>query len=338
MMIRKTLLAVAGMLLVIYTAVPAAKKRASTFTPVKTKLMRGGDKAQNIHVDLNGAKNLYLAVTYGPDNYNSDQAIWAEPRLVDSDGNAVDLTTVAPNRSQVGWGQLFTNRNQHGKPLSIAGETFSKGFWAHGPSLLHFQLDGKYTQFQAKVGIDTGAGGNGSVEFIVTSTPPKMPSRAQYAGKRASRAKHPVLPKPSPAAEAPHRFNAHAAKKLLDNGIDRLVFIRRYTLSANHVYTEYVNSRWTPGGGLVVLDLKTGVAADLVPELTAGVVNRFDISYDAKRIVFDYKKANEEGYRIYEVGIDGKGLRQLTFPQENEAELVSKYGSGDAKRLLPGAG
>ena len=38
-------LANAGLLLlVVYAALPAAKKRTSTFTPVKTKLMRGGDK------------------------------------------------------------------------------------------------------------------------------------------------------------------------------------------------------------------------------------------------------------------------------------------------------
>lgn len=85
-----------------------------------------------------------------------------------------------------------------------------------------------------------------------------------------------------------------------------------------HVYTEYLNSRWTPGGGLCVLDLKTGVTTDLVPEFNAGVVNRFDISYDGRRIAFDYKKAADEGYRIYEVGVDGQGLRQLTLPAADE--------------------
>ena len=66
------------------------------------------------------------------------------------------------------------------------------------------------------------------------------------------------------------------AKLLLDNGIEKLVIIRRYTLNGNHVYTEYVNSRWLPGGGLAVLDLKTGTAKDLVPQLNTGVINRFD--------------------------------------------------------------
>ena len=32
-----------------------------------------------------------------------------------------------------------------------------------------------------------------------------------------------------------------------------------------------------------------------------------------------------QGYRIYEVGVDGKHLRQLTFPPPNEAELQRDY-------------
>ena len=91
-----------------------------------------------------------------------------------------------------------------------------------------------------------------------------------------------------PADKAPHQFNADAARILLDRGIEKLVFVRRFTLTSNHDYTEHVNSRWTPGGGLCALDLRTGVATELLPEMSGGVFNRFDISYDAKKILFDY--------------------------------------------------
>ena len=319
----------------------AAKDKGPAFRPVKTEVLRGGDKAQALAVDVTGLKDLYLVVTYGPDNYRSDQAIWAEPALVDPAGRRVDLTTLTPNRAQLGWGKLYINTNQHAKPLKIAAKTFQKGFWAHGPSLLHFQLDGKYTRFEAKVGIDAGAGKAGSAEFIVTNVAPKMPPRSVYAKEAAGKpapqgkAKPAQALKAGPADKAPHQFNPEAAKVLLGQGVEKLVFVRRFTLTANHVYTEYVNSRWTPGGGLCVLDLKTGKVHDLVPELSGGVVNRFDISYDAKRIAFDYKKAAEEGYRIYEIDVDpstgsragSKALRQLTFRQKDEAELVRKYGS-----------
>jgi hypothetical protein len=106
---------------------------------------------------------------------------------------------------------------------------------------------------------------------------------------------------------------------------DRIVFVKRFTYSANHYYTEYINSRWTPGGNLCVLDLNDGSVRELVPELNGGVFERFDVSFDAKRIVFAWKGAAQEGYRLYEVRVDGTGLRQLTFPQEDEAELVKRY-------------
>jgi len=297
------------------------------FRPVKTAMMKGGDEAKPLTVDVTGLKGLFLVVTFGGDNYRSDQAIWAEPQLTAADGSTVDLTTLAPERAQVGWGKLLKNENQKGQPLQIGGKTFATGFWAHGPSLLHFKLDGKYTRFTAHVGIDVGAGQNGSVEFLVTNVPPDMPSRAVYAGQARSMARQLALPPPSPAAEAPHVFNAAAAEELLRHGIDRLVFIRRHTLNANHVYTEYLNSRWTPGGGLCILDLQTGEARDVVPQLRVGVVNRIDVSFDGTKILFDFKKGPRDGYRIYEVNVDGRNLRQLTFPADNEEELVERYGN-----------
>ncbi|MDR0520321.1 MAG: hypothetical protein LBH00_00555 [Planctomycetaceae bacterium] len=125
------------------------------------------------------------------------------------------------------------------------------------------------------------------------------------------------------------QFYPAAAQKLLEQGITEILFIRRFTFTANHVYTEYVNSKWMPGGGICALDLRTGNVREIVPELTRnGVVMSFDLSFDARKIVFDFKKGDKDGYRIYEVNIDGTGLRQLTFPEPDEAELVKKYRNG----------
>lgn len=137
-----------------------------------------------------------------------------------------------------------------------------------------------------------------------------------------------IIPIPS-APEAQRIFNAEAAQILIDEGIEKLLFVRRYTLNGNHVYTEYVNSKWMPGGGLCILDLRTGELRELASDLTnTGVVNRFDISFDATRIIFDFKQSNDEGYRLYEIGVDGTGLRQVTHPPENEAELIARFRKG----------
>ncbi|MBI5684219.1 MAG: hypothetical protein HZC54_03995 [Verrucomicrobia bacterium] len=108
-------------------------------------------------------------------------------------------------------------------------------------------------------------------------------------------------------------------------GCDKVLFVKRFTYNSNHYYTEFINSTWQPGGNLCILDLKTGAVRELAPQLKGGVFERFDLSFDARRVVFAWKRAPLEGYRIYEIRIDGSGLRQLTFPPPDEAELVRKY-------------
>jgi hypothetical protein len=106
---------------------------------------------------------------------------------------------------------------------------------------------------------------------------------------------------------------------------DQVLFVKRHTYNSNHYYTEYINSAWMPGGNLCVLSLRDGSVRELLTDLKDGVFERFDLSFDAKRVVFAWKKGPQDGYRIYEVNLDGTGLRQLTFPQADEAELVRKY-------------
>ena len=139
-----------------------------------------------------------------------------------------------------------------------------------------------------------------------------------------------ACPPPMPANEPPapptgfQKGSPALSNPLLD--FDKLVFIRRHTFNSNHYYTEYLNSRWMPGGGLAVLDLKTGRVTDIMPpQLANGVVMRFDVSFDARKIVFDFKADAQEGYRIYEINADGTHLRQLTFPPPDEKQLQEKY-------------
>jgi hypothetical protein len=114
-------------------------------------------------------------------------------------------------------------------------------------------------------------------------------------------------------------------EKLLKDGIEKIVFVKRLTYNSNHYYTEYLNSQWMPGGNLCVLSLKTGEVEELASSLTGGVFGAFDISFDAKRVVFAYKVSKNLGYRLYEVGIDGSGLKQLTFSPDDEEATIAKY-------------
>jgi hypothetical protein len=116
-----------------------------------------------------------------------------------------------------------------------------------------------------------------------------------------------------------------ARNELINRGLEKVVFVKRFTYDANHYYTEYLNSKWKPGGNICVLSLKTGEVTELAPSLKGGVFGAFDVSYDAKRVVFAYKASKDIGYRIYEVGVDGLNLRQITFSPENEDEIINTY-------------
>ena len=106
---------------------------------------------------------------------------------------------------------------------------------------------------------------------------------------------------------------------------DELVFIKRYTYQSSHFYTDFIDGCHNFGGNLCVLNMKDGSVRELVPSLKEGIFGRFDLSFDAKKIVFDWKPSIERGFRIFEVGVDGSGLRQLTFEPADEDARIKKY-------------
>ncbi|MDR1341324.1 MAG: hypothetical protein LBK58_14920, partial [Prevotellaceae bacterium] len=70
-----------------------------------------------------------------------------------------------------------------------------------------------------------------------------------------------------------------------------------------------------PGGRLIVQKGLSpgGKMTKLMPqEPLHGTFWRPDLSYDGKRILFSYKPHNEKTFHIYEIGVDGANLRQLT--------------------------
>lgn len=116
-----------------------------------------------------------------------------------------------------------------------------------------------------------------------------------------------------------------ASEILRKEGIDQILFIKRFTFQSTHYYSDFIDGPVFWGTDLCVLDLKTGNVRSLIPELKKGIVNRCDLSFDGKKVVFDYKRAPGEGFRIWEVGIDGSGLRPLTFPPADEQDRIKRY-------------
>jgi len=134
------------------------------------------------------------------------------------------------------------------------------------------------------------------------------------------------------------RRGAMLAHPLLNFGCKKLLFVKRTVRGYNHTYA--VQRTMTMGGNLCILSPVSpgGKAAPLVPELDGGLFDRFDLSFDAKKVVFGYRKAPKKPFRIYEIGIDplaGKmvsgSLRQLTFGGAEEAEVMSRQICGSKR-------
>lgn len=70
-----------------------------------------------------------------------------------------------------------------------------------------------------------------------------------------------------------------------------------------------------PGGRLMILEglSPAGHATTLWPaEPLHGTFWRPDLSFDAQRVLFSFKPANEKNFHLYEINVDGTGMRQIT--------------------------
>lgn len=104
-----------------------------------------------------------------------------------------------------------------------------------------------------------------------------------------------------------------------------LVFAKQPHSSFSHQLTQYLGRYARPGGGLFVLEEpgRSMHCRSLAAELPAGSFQHPTVSYDGRRIVFAYCPVDEppapglagqgtEHFHLYEVGVDGTGLRRVT--------------------------
>jgi len=133
----------------------------------------------------------------------------------------------------------------------------------------------------------------------------------------------------------PGRMWSFRTKLRTDNlGFDEIVFVKRKPYSSDHNYSVVNNGtspdRFLAENGIYIYNLRTRQTR---PVITAaglpggkGVIGKSSLSFDAKKVVFDYRKDSASGFRIWEANVDGSGLRQLTFAPEDEDEKVARYG------------
>jgi hypothetical protein len=86
---------------------------------------------------------------------------------------SVFLSDVVWTEAKVGWGQTarnffwFDERIQNGVFLTLRGQFYDKGLYAHSPAHYVFPLDGKWKELTVTIGLRDGAQAQGSAVFTV---------------------------------------------------------------------------------------------------------------------------------------------------------------------------
>lgn len=98
----------------------------------------------------------------------------------------------------------------------------------------------------------------------------------------------------------------------------QILYVERHQYAGDHHNTatlfqvgEINTNKFAPGGAIKVYDVDSGTTRTLIKLLT-GVMRDPEISFDGKRVIFSMRKNLEDGYHIYEIGLDGSNLKQLT--------------------------
>jgi hypothetical protein len=78
-----------------------------------------------------------------------------------------------------------------------------------------------------------------------------------------------------------------------------------------------------PGGRLLILDgLRPGGKVRKLASPTPGAFWRADLSFDARKVLFCFKPHDDKAFHLYEIDIDGTGLKQLTFGDYDDMDPI----------------
>ncbi|MCX7824769.1 MAG: hypothetical protein N2689_04345, partial [Verrucomicrobiae bacterium] len=121
-----------------------------------------------------------------------------------------------------------------------------------------------------------------------------------------------------------------------DVGFEEIVFVKRKPYSSDHYYTDINNGtapdRFVPSNGIYIYNLRTKTERPVVTAAQMpggrGFIGKISLSFDARKIIFDFRENPDAGFRIWEVRTDGKGLRQISRPPPDEAEKAARWRPG----------
>jgi len=117
-------------------------------------------------------------------------------------------------------------------------------------------------------------------------------------------------------------------KLLLDRiGFDTLVFLKRKPYWSEQPFMDAHHLFNRPGGAIYRLSpvRPDGKVTPVVDSLGEGVYRDVCLHWDAQKLLFSFgngsdKWKDKQSYHVYEAGVDGSGLRQLTHGPKNDCE------------------
>ena len=138
-----------------------------------------------------------------------------------------------------------------------------------------------------------------------------------------------LSPAAKPAGDTPAP-NPALADRL---GVDEIIFAVRQRSRDGHWYANvgtnvYGKTKYYGDGGrLSRWNVRTGKVAHLVDD-PAGGVRDPQMHYDGRKILFSYRKGGSEHYHLWEINLDGAGLKQLTDGPYDDIEPTYLPGGG----------
>lgn len=116
-------------------------------------------------------------------------------------------------------------------------------------------------------------------------------------------------------------------EKEISNKVPDMVFCLRIPGGDGHWYANFshyvfdvdAKTYSTGGGALCRYHADTGKVSMLLEDPT-GTFRDPVVHYDGDKILFSYRKGGEEFFHLYEIGIDGKNLRQITSGPYDDIE------------------
>lgn len=129
---------------------------------------------------------------------------------------------------------------------------------------------------------------------------------------------------PAPGAAAPDLLAEALAGPLAENA--SIVFAVRKPGPDGHWYANFSyyaegpeRVTYAPGGRLLKLNLRTGESSVLLDDPMGGIRDP-QMHYGGEKILFSYRKGDAPNYLLYEINVDGSGLRQLTTGDYDDIE------------------